>query len=120
MSSSTSGYLAEMGAWQVRHRPLSTTHDRTGTRSMADRRRPQLGQRLPGWTTDSPRGRRYTTTLAKLPTMAPSAAANATVRAVTAAALRVVPGGLWGSRTAMKAALTLLGSHHPGVILRPL
>ena len=65
-----------MGAAQCRQRPARNNQPSTGTFSNQRSCVPQCGQRLPGQTRDSWRGRRHATTLRKLPTQAPNTAAS--------------------------------------------
>ena len=60
--SSTSGYRMEIGAAQARQRPRSTSHDSTGTLSVARMCVPHAVQALGGKAMDRPMGTRYTTT----------------------------------------------------------
>src|SRR5580765_1002210 len=70
-ASSIAGYRTPIGARHARHRPPRISHERTGTLSHAAIGAPHDGQRERGDTSDSPRGRRWTTTFRKLPTIRP-------------------------------------------------
>ena len=65
-----------MRARQARQRPRNHIHASTGTLSYARTDALHVGQWDPGVTSDSPRGSRYTMTLRKDPSVAPSSAAR--------------------------------------------
>src|SRR5579863_3701880 len=100
-----------MGARQARQRPRRTRYDRIGMLSAARMGAPQLPQRDPGRTTDSPRGTRAMTTLKKLPQTAPNSPATAVAqgddrRKARLSPMRVdakVPGALKGNYVAALA-----------------
>src|SRR5439155_6196610 len=72
VESSSRGYLGEIRAPQLRHRPRSSAHPRIGTLSLLAISTPQMGHRERGRTTDSPAGTRAVTTVMKLPSASPS------------------------------------------------
>src|SRR6476661_9675196 len=74
VSSSISGYWTEIGAWQPRQRPRSTSHDTMGMLSYHRSPTPHLGQCDGGRTIDSlgSAPQRRMQTLRKLPITAPN------------------------------------------------
>ena len=66
-----------MRAPQQRARPRKSSHETTGTLSIARSGVPHAGQCEPGRTTLSSRGTRWMTTFTKLPQTEPQANANA-------------------------------------------
>jgi len=76
MSSSTSGYCADIADLQPAQRPRSAIHPKIGTFSYARIGRSQLGQRDGGLTTDIPAGQRPMQTFRNEPKHAPIRNAN--------------------------------------------
>jgi hypothetical protein len=74
-TASTMGYRAEIGSRQLAHRPRRNSHENTGMFCQGLIAAPQRGQREGGDTIDCSRGRRWMTTLAKLPTTSPKSRA---------------------------------------------
>ena len=72
LSNSTAGYLQEILPPQPAHLPRSRRKLTIGTFSHARTGRPQDGHREAGRTIDSSRGRRWMSTLKKLPRHAPT------------------------------------------------
>src|SRR5829696_2026892 len=85
-----------MGARQARQRTRSSRQPSTGTLSCQATGWPQAGQREPGRTSDSPRGTRWMTTLAKEPKARPSRPAS------TAAAAGLMAERLQGDAEAQR------------------
>ena len=83
----TKSLVNALRAPQWRQRPRSTTHESTGTFSIAPSSLSQLGQWEPGRTIDSWRGTRHTTTLRNEPTARPRTAVS-TQRAITGPSYR--------------------------------
>jgi hypothetical protein len=65
------GYMAEIGAWQLRHLPRKRIQLSTGTLSYALIAEPHSGQRDPGNTMETPAGIRVMQTFKKLPIKSP-------------------------------------------------
>jgi len=70
----------EMSVWQSRHRPPSRSQPRIGRLSVVRIFDAHFGQCDSPQMTDSPRGTRHTTTLRKLPTLAPNKAKHSVTK----------------------------------------
>src|SRR5918996_4662304 len=78
VTSSVSGYSADMRAPHRRHRPRSQSHETTGMLSRARISAPQFGHRDRGRTTDPPAGTLAITTVRKDPNSRPRTKKRAT------------------------------------------
>src|SRR5260221_14687130 len=76
-----------MGAREARQGPRRTSHETMGTLSYQAMGARHLGQRERGCTSDSPAGRRATTTFKKLPTAPPTRATQAAASGAGTAAI---------------------------------